>query len=231
MSTQLVLELELRESYTLDNFIAGDNTLLIKMLEQMMRPSGERQILIWGGNYTGKSHLLQALCQRFSEKKIASSYFPLQQFIEHSPDILDGFENINLVCIDDVQMLQNQPIWQEKIFNLINLMRDAGNRLLFSSSLPANELNLQLEDLRSRLNWGPVIQLEYLNDENKKRALRLRASIKGFELSDQVASYMLTNYSRDMAALFEKLEHLDHASLQQKRRLTIPFVKQVFEKT
>jgi len=88
---------------------------------------------------------------------------------------------------------------------------------------------LQLEDLRSRLNWGPVIQIEYLDDHKKQDALQLRASMKGFELPQQVASYMLKNYSRDMPALFEKLEQLDQASLQQQRRLTIPFVKAVFE--
>jgi DnaA family protein len=229
MLTQLALDLQLRASYTFDNFISGDNALAIDMLRRMASMQGERQLLLWGGTCCGKSHLLQAVCQLASQQNLTTTYLPLAQLIHYSPELLDGLENIQLVCIDDVQEIELQPEWQEALFNLINRLRAAGNKLLFAANLPANELNLQLEDLRSRLNWGPVMQLEYLNDQNKQRALQLRARMKGVELPQQVAAYMLKNYARDMAALFEKLEQLDQASLQQKRRLTIPFVKNVFE--
>ena len=229
MVTQLTLDLQLRESYTFKNFVVGDNALAVNMLRQMVLSQDEQQLLIWGGACCGKSHLLQAVCQLSSQQNSTVTYLPLEQLIDYSPDVLDGLENINLVCIDDVQKVEARPIWQEKLFDLINRMREVGNKLLFTSSLPPNELNLQLEDLRSRLNWGPVIQIEYLDDHKKQDALQLRASMKGFELSPQVAAYMLKNYSRDMPALFKKLEHLDQASLQHQRRLTIPFVKAVFE--
>ena len=230
MITQLALDLQLRESYTFENFIAGDNSLAVNMLKHMSMAKGEQQLLIWGGAYCGKSHLLQAVCQLASQQNLSTCYIPLKQFIHYTPDVLDDLETIDLVCIDDdVQGIEHKPEWQEKCFDLINRMRETGNTLLFSATLPPNELGLQLEDLRTRLNWGPVIQLEYLDDLRKQEALQLRASIKGFELPQQVASYMLNNYSRDMAALFEKLEHLDQVSLQQQRRLTIPFVKTVFE--
>ena len=229
MVIQLALDLQLRESYTFENFIVGDNSLAVNLLKQMTLPQSEQQLFIWGGHYCGKSHLLQAICQLSAQQNLATSYIPLKQFITYTPEVLDDLESIALVCIDDVQNIVSHPEWQEKVFDLINRIREMGNKLIFSADLPPNELNLQLHDLQTRLNWGPVIQLEYLDDHKKQQALQLRASIKGFELPDQVASYMLNNYSRDMAALFEKLEHLDQASLQQQRRLTIPFVKAVFE--
>lgn len=229
MVTQLALDLQLRESYTFENFVVGNNSLVVNLVKQMTQSQGEQQVLVWGGNCCGKSHLLQAVCQLASQKNLSTSYIPLKQFIHYSVDLLQDLENIGLVCIDDVEMIAGQADWQEKCFDLINRIRAQGNHLLFSSSLPPNELNLQLEDLRSRLNWGPVMQLEYLDDQDKQIAMQLRASAKGFELPEQVAAYMLKNYCRDMPALFEKLEQLDQASLQQQRRLTVPFVKAVFE--
>ena len=228
-STQLALDLKLRESYSFNNFITGDNQLLIDLLKQLAGSNGEQQVVIWGDKFTGKSHLLQAVCQAATAKKLITTYLPLQQIIQYSADALEGLEKIDIVCVDDVQMLSQKADWQINIFDLINRMREAEKRLVFSSSLPPNEMGISLEDLRSRLNWGPVIKIKPLTDEQKQQALQLRAESRGFELPDNVASYILNNFSRDMPGLFEKLEQLDQLSLQQQRRLTIPFVKQVFE--
>ena len=228
-STQLVLDLKLRESYSFNNFITGDNSLLVDLLKQLTSTGGEQQIVVWGDKFTGKSHLLQAVCQAASGEKLTSTYLPLKQIIQYSVEALDSLEKIDIVCIDDIQMVSHEPDWQKNIFDLINRMREAGKRLVFASSLPPNEMDISLEDLRSRLNWGPVIKIKPLTDEQKQQALQLRAESRGFELPDNVASYILNNFSRDMPGLFEKLEQLDQLSLQQQRRLTVPFVKTVFE--
>lgn len=229
MQTQLALDLQLRESYTFNTFITGENDLLVNLLQQTILSQSEKQVYIWGGQFIGKSHLLQAVCQMASDNHLSISYLPLSQVIQYSTDVLDGLETIDVVCIDDVQLVSQHNDWQEKVFDLINRMRDANKVLIFAANLPPNELTLQLEDLRSRLNWGPVLQVKSLNDEQKQQALQLRANNRGFELPDNVANFILNNYSRDMAVLFEKLEQLDQASLEQQRRLTIPFVKTVFD--
>jgi len=231
MNKQLPLDLQLREFYTFDYFVTGDNALAIDLLKLMASKNGEQQVFIWGDHFTGKSHLLQAVCQLAADNKLAITYLPFKQIINYSPDVLDGLENIDVVCIDDIQLVIDEGDWQEKVFDLINRMREASKFLLFSSDFPPNEMNLKLEDLRSRLNWGPVIHINSLNDQQKQHALQLRAKMRGFELPEQVSSYILKNYSRDMSVLFEKLEQLDQESLAQQRKLTIPFVKTVFEKT
>lgn len=229
MFTQLALDLQLRESYTFDNYISGDNALVVSMLKQMATAGGEQQLFIWGEQFLGKSHLLQATCQLAGSQQHSISYLPLSLMLHYSVDVLDGLEQIDLVCIDDVQLLEGQALWQEKIFDLINRMREHRKSLVFASRLPPNDLTLGLEDVRSRLNWGPVMQIKPPNDEQKQQALQMRAQMRGFELPDAVAVFMLKNYSRDLAGLFEKLEQLDKASLMQQKRLTIPFVKQVCE--
>lgn len=228
-TTQLVLDLKLRDSYSFENFVAGDNQLLLDLLKQLAVADGEQQIFIWGDEFCGKSHLLQAVCQAASANQLATTYLPLQQIINCSVEALEGLENVDIVCVDDLQMIHHKPDWQKHIFDLINRMRAAEKHLVFSSRLPPNEMDISLEDLRSRLNWGPVIKIKPLNDEQKCTALQLRAKLRGFELSDNVANYILNNYARDMSGLFEKLEQLDQVSLEQQRKLTVPFVKTVFE--
>jgi DnaA family protein len=93
-----------------------------------------------------------------------------------------------------------------------------------AKSSPAS-LNIKLADLISRLNWGPVYQLQVLEDADKVQAMQQRADQRGFELPDEVANYLLSRYPRDLHSLFALLDRLDFASLQAQRRLTIPFVK------
>ena len=226
---QLTLDLHLRDSYRFENYVVGDNRLLCDLLQHNVLSPGEPQIFVWGDAATGKSHLLQACCQLAGEQGKTPVYLPLGQLLDYAVELLDGLESMDLVCIDDVQAVQGRDDWQLKLFDFINRMREAGRPVVFAASLPPNELALGLEDLRSRLNWGPVIQLKPLNDADKQQALQLRARSRGFELPDKVARFMLNNYARDLNGLFDKLERLDRASLAEQRRLTVPFVKSVCE--
>ncbi|MDH5766024.1 MAG: DnaA regulatory inactivator Hda, partial [Gammaproteobacteria bacterium] len=167
-------------------------------------------------------------CQGAAVNQYLSAYLPFKQIVHCASDVLEGLENVDIVCVDDIQLIQHKKNWHEPVFDLINRLRAAGKFLLFASTLPPNEMIIELEDLRSRFNWGPVIKIRPLNDEQKRQALQLRAESRGFELPDNVANYILNNFERDMPGLFEKLEQLDKVSLQQQRRLTVPFVKQVF---
>lgn len=227
MAKQLILDLKLKDNHTLDNFIAGDNSLIVKLLENMARQQGEPQLFIWGGPGVGKSHLMQAACHLATNNNHTVSYLPLVQLIDYSPQLLEGLEYTDLICIDDIDQICGKSDWQEQLFNLINRVRMTRNYLLLSANLPPNELELGLEDLRSRLNWGPVVSVRALSDEDLQLALQQRAHLRGFELSDTVCGYMLKHYARDTGGLFEKLQLLEHASLAQQRLITVPFVKEV----
>jgi DnaA family protein len=58
-------------------------------------------------------------------------------------------------------------------------------------------------------------------------ALQLRARGRGFELPTEVASYLLLRNQRDMTSLFTVLQQLDELSLEKKRRITIPLLKEL----
>jgi len=232
MFTQLTLDIALKDSFTFDNFIAAENQLLVDLLKN--ENNSEKQVYIWGAHNTGKTHLLQALCQFHSNahlnNDIKLSYLPLKQLIDFSPEIFQGQEAMNICCIDDVQLLQKKSDWQEALFDLINRARESGTCLIISACQPPAEINIELKDLVSRLQWGPVFKLNLLGDSEKYQALQQRANNRGFDLDDNVAMYLLNNCNRDIADLLAVLDTLDKAQLQQHRRLTIPFVKLVLEK-
>jgi len=226
MFTQLTLDLALKDSFTFDNFVTGSNPLLIALLKSKSA-NIENQIYIWGTHNTGKTHLLQALCQYKAEKNIKLSYLPLNQLIDYSAEVFQGQEEMDICCIDDVQLLQNKTDWQEALFDLINRVREHNSRLIIAANQPPTEINIDLKDLVSRLQWGPIFKLNELSDVEKCKALQQRALSRGFDLADNVANYLLNNCNRDIADLFAVLDALDKAQLQQHRRLTIPFVKSV----
>ena len=222
MSAQLPLSIRLQDSATFSNFLVEKNQLIIAALQQLSEP----YLYLWGNKGSGKSHLLQAVCHAMSEQQQASLYLPLAQLDEFSPAMLDGLEQLQLICLDDVQFLANRLDWQTALFNLYNQVRHSGAHLVVAADTAPAGLALQLPDLLSRLSWGPVFQLHSLSDQGKRQALQLRATARGLSLPDDVADYLLKRCPRDMNSLFTLLETLDEASLVAQRKLTIPFVRQ-----
>lgn len=86
-----------------------------------------------------------------------------------------------------------------------------------------------MPDLASRLSWGQVYQLKELTDDNKLKALQLRAQLSEFELPTEVGLFLLKRVDRDMRTLFLLLEKFEVATLVQQRKLTIPFIKHILD--
>jgi len=97
---------------------------------------------------------------------------------------------------------------------------------MIASHLPADQLDIKLEDLLSRLKSGVSLHLQNYKDADQRRLLQYRSNRRGLYLSDEVALFLLNRLPRDTHALMEALEILDKASLREQRRLTTPFVKE-----
>ena len=184
-------------------------------------------LYLWGGPGTGRSHLLQAACHRMAEVGSLAMYLPLADVLDHGPDLLEGMEQFDLLCLDQLDALVGDAAWEEALFHLYNRLREQGGRLLVAAASAPRVMGFELPDLASRLAWGLVFQLQSLGDEDKQQMLMLRAELRGLQLGEEVARYMLNRGARGMGELFKALEQLDQASLQAQHRLTIPFVKRV----
>lgn len=234
---QLTLGIKLPDSSTFANLVCGDNNEVVEHVRRSLARGGDDNaaIYVWGAAGSGKSHLLQAACHDVSAVAETSVYLSLKSARGKGaealfPEMLDGLENLTLVCIDDIDAVAADEAWEIALFHLYNRIHATGSRLLVAGHAAPSDLPLQLADLRSRLTWGWIFQLQVLADEDKKQALQLRAATRGFDLPDDVSDYLLRYFPRDMHALFALLDRLDTASVVAHRRLTIPFVKSVLER-
>jgi DnaA family protein len=225
---QLPLGFEPGELFTFDSFVAGSNIVAAGLAQQTASGKGENQLYFWGESGLGKSHLLQASCNLAAKKQQTVCYLTQREISNQSVDIFDGLEQLELICLDEIEKWLSSAIWETALFDLINRVRENNNSLIMASTQPPDEALVKLPDLRSRLSWGPVFQLQGLSDKEKYQALRFRARQSGLELPENVADYLMQRYPRDMFTLFERLEVLDKASMAMQRRLTIPLVKSVF---
>lgn len=232
---QLPLPIHQIDDETLENFYAENSLLLLDSLHQNFADVRQPFFYIWGGKSSGKSHLLKAVSNHYLLNQRAASYIPLAKSHYFSPTVLDNAEQLDVVCLDDLQAIAGNEAWEVAIFNLFNQIREQqglfsqGKKtlLLISANQPPNALPIGLADLRSRLNWGEVHHLNALSDPQKQTILQRSAHRKGLELSDEVASYLLKRVERDLEGLICLLAELDRASLQAQRKLTIPFVKRI----
>ncbi len=226
---QLTLGVGLKDEATFQNYFAGKNTLLVEELKKSAAGSGERVIYFFGNSGQGHTHLLQACCHAANQQALSSVYIPLENLMDFSPDIFEGLESLDLICIDDVHMISGKSAWEEAFFHVYNRIHDAGGRLIMTANVAPKSLGLVLPDVVSRLSWGMVFQLQSLTDDEKLRILIQRAERRGMMLSDEVGKFILRHCPRRMSTLFSALDALDKVSLAAQRKLTIPFVKSVLE--
>ena len=200
----------------------------------------EFAVYIWGPAGSGKSHLAQACCRQFVEAERRAMYLPLEELITYPPQqVLADLEHNELVCIDDLHLIMEQvttqelrdrqAAWQLAVFDLYNRLRDKGGRLLLVGSASPGNSAIALADLQSRLAAATGFALAAYSDKERVDILCFRAQRLGLSLPEEVARYLVNRAPRDMDTLIEYLRRLDKEALAGQRRLTVPFVKTVFE--
>jgi DnaA family protein len=224
---QLPLGLALRDSARFDGFFPGPNREAIDSLRLAAAGQGESLLFVAGPAGMGKTHLLQAACHHAAGNRRASTYLPMQQLLELTPAVLEGLEQLDLVCLDDAQLLAGNEAWEHGLFDLFNRLREAGGTLVVAAEQRPDLSGFGLPDLVSRLGWGVTYVLRALDDADMLAALTCRAAGRGLELPEETASFLLKRIPRDPSNVFNLLDRLDEASMVERRRLTIPFVKSV----
>jgi DnaA family protein len=145
----------------------------------------------------------------------------------HAPELLEGLDGCDLVCIDDIHAIAGMREWEQRLVGLYDRLRLEGKALFVAAPGPPDQIGPVLPDLSSRFAWGGVHRLATLDDGGKQEALMRRAAARGLTLPEEVAAYLLTRASRDLHALMRLLDTLDRASLAAQRRLSLPLVKSI----
>jgi DnaA family protein len=218
------LDFGLPPSAEFSHFIVGENQELLTQLTTLKhdlvhRAAADRTFYLWGDQGSGRTHLLHALCHP-TQSNAARFICP--------QDNLDAFtfnSRIEFYALDDCEKLS--PIQQIAAFNLFNEVHaHPGTAFIAAGNAPPLDLSVR-EDLRTRLGWGLIFQVLPLSEADKIIALEQAAHRRGFMLSFEVCTYLLTHFKRDMPSLMELLDALDHFSLEKKRAITLPLLREM----
>ena len=200
---------------TFDNFVVGANVAALASLRGLPAQAGAL-VYLWGASGSGKTHLLHALVRGVSAGWFDSATPGPWQFSEDwSLIVLDGCE-----AFDDAQ--------QQWAFALFIDAAARGTSIAASASVPPVDLPVR-EDLRTRLGAGPVFAIAPLGEADANAVLRREADRRGVLLSDDVMSFLMTRFSRDLKHLMALLDRLDEFALAEHRHVTVPLLKKMFE--
>ncbi|MDB5858428.1 MAG: DnaA ATPase protein-like protein [Ramlibacter sp.] len=220
---QIALDIGLARGPTLASFCAGPNEEALKHL-QLWAGSPTRSPVptyLWGAAASGKTHLLKAVEESLREQGAAAGWMDAAM---HEPPAFN--ENWAVVLLDDVH--RYTAVQQHAAFNWFVNAQTLQRGVLAAGAAPPADLKLR-EDLRTRLAWGHVFQLQVLSEPERRSVLRQAADARGVFLGDEVMDFKLTRFSRDLGSLMELLEQLDGYALRTKRAITIPLIKSMLE--
>jgi len=244
---QFALDLGRAHQASLGNFLPGGDRALISALEKVVEQwvasvaisatadassLNHRWIYWWGAPGSGRSHLLSALMHAAQTASLPYYYLRSDEpstwvkLEAELPQQLKAGTPI-AIAVDDVELLDERL--SSALFRILNAVRDNQQLYIFmaGSDAPAN-LKLR-EDLRTRLAWGLVFQTHLLSDHEKIQALEQAAIDRGLVLSPDVLPWLLSRFYRDMPNLMALLDALDAYSLETKRAVTLPLVRELLQ--
>jgi DnaA family protein len=223
---QLPLGVHLSGAASFESYHAGPNGEVVAALRALAGDGGPPLLLLFGPQASGKTHLLQALTREAAQAR-ACAYVPLGQLAaDDAREALQGFEQADLVCLDDVDALLGDAAGSLELLRLLDALRAHGGRAVAAASAPPDRLPIALPDLRTRLAAAAIYGLKPLSDLDRERLLLERARARGLELPADAARALLARLPRDAGSLVAAVERLDHDLLSAQRRLTLAFVQQ-----
>lgn len=223
---QLTLDIRPDAPPTLDNFVAGANAELLATLSLVAAPAGRDalpapHLYLWGAGGSGRSHLLRATVALAADQQRPAHLLAAADIGAGLPDTPAA-----LLAIDDVDRLR--PEAQIALFNSYNRARGNGQSLLLAGPCAPLELAVR-EDLRTRIGQGLIYEVRPLDDDSRAAILLTLAERRGLRLADEVIDFLLRHGRRDLPSLVAVLDALDAASLERKRAVTLPLLREMMQ--
>ncbi len=224
---QIALDIGLNSGPSLANFFAGPNQAALQHM-QLWASNDKRSPVptyVWGESGSGKTHLLRAVQAALRDQGCPAGW--MDGSVTDPTPFDDAWR---VVILDDVHLYT--AIQQHAAFNwFVNSTTPGDGQqrwVLAAGQMPPSDLTLR-EDLRTRLGWGHIFQLQVLSESERRAVLRQHADARGIFLSDDVMDFMLNRFSRDLSSLIQLLDQLDGYALQTQRAITIPLIKAMLE--
>ena len=226
--TQLIFPFQINQKASFKNFFCSpDNSELISRLSELVANKNPGELIINGAAGSGKSFLMQAICNELSASGKQFAFIPMNKAINMGVEIFQNLASLDAVCVDDLQLILSKGEWEIALFNLINECQQSNCSLILSlgGNQSLEDIAL-LPDLLSRIKRMEFMKLKAVQDESLNQALDFVSQQLDINLEKAELEFLLKHQTRDFSILVDNLISLDKQAASLKRKITIPLIKE-----
>ena len=225
---QLIFPFQINQKASFDSFFCSpDNQNLMTRLADIVSSPDTSELIIHGEEGSGKSFLMQAICNEFSASGKQFAFIPMNKAINMEVEIFQNLASLDAVCIDDLQLILSREEWETAMFNLINECQQSNCSLILSfGGNQSLEDITQLPDLLSRIKRMEFIGLHAVQDEFFNQAIDFVAQQLDIKIEEAELEFLLKHQTRIFSLLVENIITLDNQAASLKRKITIPLIKE-----
>ena len=226
--TQLIFPFQVNQKASFKSFFCSpDNIELMSRLADLVVGKKADELIINGAEGSGKSFLMQAICNELSSSGKQFAFIPMNKAINMGVEIFQNLASLNAVCIDDLQLILSREEWETALFNLINECQQSNCSLILSfGGNQSLEDITQLPDLLSRIKRMEFMKLQAVQDEFLNQALDFVSQQLDINLEKAELEFLLKHQTREFSLLVDNLMVLDKQAASLKRKITIPLIKE-----
>ncbi|MBR6824917.1 MAG: chromosomal replication initiator protein DnaA [Oscillospiraceae bacterium] len=209
--------------FTFDSFVVGPSnehaySAALAVAEE--RGKAYNPLFLYGQSGLGKTHLLYAIANRIQQKHpdfnivyIHSDQFT-NEFIEavrsgKNFEFREKYRNADLLLIDDIQFITGKEGTQIEFFHTFNTLFESKRQIVMTSDRPPSDLAKLEERLRTRFEWGLIVDVQPPNYETRVAITKNKAQSLAIDLPDDVCDFIaekLTNNVRQIEGTIKKIK-------------------------
>ena len=233
----------LNPKFTFESFVVGSCNQFAHAAAQAVVSNPSRSynpLFIYGGVGMGKTHLMHAIgrslsdryagmriiytsSERFMNEMISSiKNDRMQQFHRH-------YRNADALLVDDIQILAGRDGTQEEFFHTFNELFEHQKQIVISSDSPPKSTPGIVERLRSRFEWGLMVDVQPPDLETKMAILEKKAELEGIKLPEDVRIFIATKTKSNVRELEGALVKLVAYSSVTDTPITLQMAQQVLK--
>lgn len=199
--------------YTFDSFIVGGcNRLAYAAAMGAAQNPGQsyNPLFIYGGAGLGKTHLLQAIGHMAQSSKLQVIYVSGEQFTndfikaireQKTDEFRNKYRSIDMLMIDDIQFIGGKEQTEESFFHTFNELHNSNRQIIITSDCPPKSMSLLEDRLRSRFEWGLIVDVQPPELETRLVILKAKAEQAGVEIPLDVLEFIAQQIKKNIREL------------------------------